>query len=138
MEAMAMVWFAVGCAVGGVMAWLIGSRRSQGAYAAAEARVAVREAEAVGLREGMAAKDRVIEERVREVETLRSEAEAARLEAGRLLERLGAEQRAAEEKIRALVDVETRLKTSFQALAADALDANSKRLMQLARGQMET
>ncbi|MEO6804521.1 MAG: DNA recombination protein RmuC [Edaphobacter sp.] len=135
---MAIVWFLVGCAVGGVMAWLIGSRRSQAAYAAVEARVAVREAEAVGLREGMAAKDRVNEERRREVETLRSGAEAARLEAGRLLERLGAEQRAAEEKIQALVDVETSLKTSFQALAADALDANSKRLMQLARGQMET
>jgi DNA recombination protein RmuC len=137
MEAMTIVWFLVGCAVGGVIAWLIGSSRSQGARAAAEARVMAREAEVAGLREGIGAKDRLMEEKVREVETQRGAAEAARLEAGRLLERLGAVQKAAEEKIRALVDVETSLKTSFQALAADALDANSKRLMALARGELD-
>jgi DNA recombination protein RmuC len=137
MEAMTIVWFVVGCAVGGVIAWLIGSSRFQGARAAAEALVMAREAEVAGLREGVAAKDRVIEEKVREVEAQRVAAEAARLEAGKLLERLGAEQKAAEEKIRALMDVETSLKTSFQALAADALDANSKRLMALARGELD-
>jgi DNA recombination protein RmuC len=137
MEAMTIVWFLVGCAVGGVIAWLIGSSRFQGARAAAEARLTAREAEVAGLREGIVAKDRVIEERVREVEAQRVAAEAARLEAGRLLERLGAEQKAAEEKIRALMDVETSLKTSFQALAADALDANSKRLMALAKGELD-
>src|SRR5260370_28750599 len=137
METMTIVWFVVGCAVGGVIAWLIGSSRFQGARAAAEARVMAREAEVSGLREGIAAKDGVIEEKAREVEALRTSAEAARLEAGRLLERLEAEQKAAEEKIRALMDVETSLKTSFQALAADALDANSKRLMALARGELD-
>ncbi len=134
---MTIVWFLVGCAVGGVIAWLIGSNRFQGARAAAEARVMAREAEIAGLREGIGAKDRLIEEKVREVEAQRGAAEAARLEAGKLLERLGAEQKAAEEKIRALMDVETSLKTSFQALAADALDANSKRLMALARGELD-
>ena len=134
---MTIVWFVVGCVVGGVIAWLIGSSRFQGARAAAEARVMAREVEVAGLREAVAAKDRVIEEGVREVETQRVAAEVARLEAGRLLERLGAEQKAAEEKIRALMDVETSLKTSFQALAADALDANSKRLMALAKGELD-
>ncbi|HTC74195.1 MAG TPA: DNA recombination protein RmuC [Edaphobacter sp.] len=134
---MMIVWFVVGCAVGGVIAWLIGSSRFQGARAAAEARVLAREAEVAGLRDGIVAKDRLIEEKVQEVEAQRVAAEAARLEAGKLLERLGAEQRAAEEKIRALVDVETSLKTSFQALAADALDANSKRLMALAKGELD-
>jgi DNA recombination protein RmuC len=137
MEAMTIVWFLVGCAVGGVIAWLIGSGRSQGLRAAAEARVMAREAEVVGLREGIAAKDHLIEEKAREVETLRAGAEAARVEAGRLMERLEAEQRAAEEKIRALMDVEKSLKTSFQALAVEALDANSKRLMALARGELD-
>jgi DNA recombination protein RmuC len=137
METMTIVWFVVGCAVGGVIAWLIGTSRFQGARAAADARVMAREAEVSGLREGIAAKDRLIEEKAREVEALRTSAEAARLEAGRLLERLGAEQKAAEEKVRALVDVETSLKTSFQALAADALDANSKRLMALAKGELD-
>src|SRR5205823_8883318 len=75
--------------------------------------------------------------KARGVEALRVAGGAARLEAGRLLERLGAEQRAAEEKIRALTDVERSLKTSFQALAADALDANSRRLMALAKGELD-
>ena len=134
---MTVVWFLVGGVVGGVIAWLIANSRSQGARAGAEARVMARETEIAGLRDGMAAKDRVIEEKVREVEVSRMGAEAARLEAGKLLERLEAEQKAAEEKIRALVDVEKSLKTSFQALAADALDANSKRLMQLAKGELD-
>ena len=115
---MTIVWFLLGCAVGGVIAWLIMSSQSQAMRAAAEARVVAREAEVVGLREGIAAKDRLIEEKGREVEALRVAAEAARLDAGRLLERLEAEQRAAEEKIAALMDVEKSLKTSFQALAA--------------------
>jgi DNA recombination protein RmuC len=137
METMTVVWFAVGCVAGGVIAWLMANVRSQGMRAAAEARVMAREAEVAGLREGLAAKDRVIEDKVREMETLRGGAEAARLEAGRLLERLQAEQKAAEDKVQALVDVEKSLKTSFQALAADALDANSKRLMALAKGELD-
>lgn len=134
---MTILWFLVGCAVGGTIAWLIASSRSQGARGAIEARLMARDAEVAGLREGMAAKDRAIEEKAQEAEMLRTGAEAARLEAGRLLERLEAEQKAAAEKIKALVDVETSLKTSFQALAADALDANSKRLMALAKGELD-
>jgi DNA recombination protein RmuC len=137
MEVMTIVWFVVGCVVGGVVAWLIGSSRVQGARAGAVATLAARDAEVAGLRDGLVGKDRAIEEKVREVEALRAAGEAARLEAGKLLERLEAEQKAAEEKIRALVDVETSLKTSFQALAAEALDANSKRLMQLAKGELD-
>jgi DNA recombination protein RmuC len=137
MEAMTIVWFVVGCVAGGVVAWLIGSSRVQGARAASEATLAARDAEVAGLRDGLVGKDRAIEEKAREIETLRMAGEAARLDAGRLLERLEAEQKAADEKIRALVDMETSLKASFQALAADALDANSKRLMQLAKGELD-
>src|SRR5260370_42276984 len=137
MEAMTIVGFVVGCGVGGVIAGRIGGSRFQGARAAAEARVMAREAEVAGLRDGIVAKDRVIDDKVREVEAQRVAAEAARLEAGRLLERLEAEQKAAEEKIRALMDVEASLKTSFEALAVNALDANSKRLMALAKGELD-
>ncbi len=35
------------------------------------------------------------------------------------------------------MDVETSLKTSFEALAASALDANSKRLVALAKGELD-
>src|ERR1700685_4311513 len=138
MEAMTILWFVVGCVAGGVVAWLMGSTRVHRARASSEAQLAARDAEVAGLREGLGVRDRAIEEKVRELDAARTAGEAARLEAGRLMERLEAEQKAGEEKIRALVDVEKSLKTSFQALAADALDANSKRLMQLARGELET
>src|SRR5258708_39038191 len=42
------------------------------------------------------------------------------------------------EKIKALVDVEISLKTSFQALAASALHENSQQLIRLAKGELET
>ena len=134
---MTIVWFLVGCAVGGVIAWLIATGRSQKTSSSVEARVMAREVEVAGLREGADAKDRAIDEKTREIEALRASAEAARLEAGRLLERLQAEQKAAEEKIKAFLDVEKSLKTSFQALAGEALDANSKRLVALAKGELD-
>ena len=52
--------------------------------------------------------------------------------------KMEAEQRSADEKVQALLTVERSLKASFESLAASALDANSKRLMQLARGELET
>jgi DNA recombination protein RmuC len=137
MEAMTMVWFLVGCVVGGVVAWLIGNSRVQGARAASEARLAARDAEVAGLRDGLLAKERVIEEKVRELEAVREAGEKARLEAAKLAAQLDAEQKAAEEKIQALVAVEKSLKDSFEALAVNALDANSRRLMALAKGELD-
>ncbi|HWW24189.1 MAG TPA: DNA recombination protein RmuC [Edaphobacter sp.] len=132
-----MVWFLVGCVVGGVVAWLIGNSRVQGARAASEARLAARDAEVAGLRDGLLAKERVIEEKVRELEAVREAGEKARLEAAKLAAQLDAEQKAAEEKIQALVAVEKSLKDSFEALAVNALDANSRRLMALAKGELD-
>src|SRR5258708_34737609 len=100
MEVMTIIWFLVGCAVGGVIAWLIGSSRFQGARAAAEARVMAREAEVAGLRDVIVAKDRVIGGKVREVEAQRRSAEAARLAAAGLRSQLLAEPMAAAEKIK--------------------------------------
>jgi DNA recombination protein RmuC len=137
MQELMMVWFVVGCIAGAVVGWFIVNSRAQGARAVIDAQLAARDAEAVRLREELLAKDRVIEEKLRELEAARAVSEAARLEAGRLAERLEGEQKAAEEKIRALIDMEKSLKTSFQALAADALDANSKRLMALAKGELD-
>jgi DNA recombination protein RmuC len=138
METLMMLWFAAGCAMGGIAVWLLGSSRIRATSAAAEARLAIKEAEATALRAVLEAKDRSLAEQGRELDAARTAGEAARLEAGRLRERLEAEQEAAKEKIRALTDVEKSLKTSFQALAGEALDANSKRLIQLAKGAMET
>src|SRR5260370_38878055 len=122
MEAMTIVGFVVGCGVGGVIAGRIGGSRFQGARAAAEARVMAREAEVAGLRDGIVAKDRVIDDKVREGEAQRVAAEAARLEAGSLLERLGAEQKAPEETVGGLMAWEGSLTTRFQGLASESVD----------------
>jgi DNA recombination protein RmuC len=45
--------------------------------------------------------------------------------------------KAAEDKIAALMEVERRLKESFKALAADALSANSQQLLALAHGELD-
>jgi len=88
-------------------------------------------------REESLAKQRAIEETGRELESVRASGEQARVEAAGLRARLEAEQKAAAEKIQALVDVEKNLKTSFEALAANALDANSQRLIRLAKGELD-
>ncbi|HMH14822.1 MAG TPA: DNA recombination protein RmuC [Edaphobacter sp.] len=131
------IWFAVGCLVGCVIAWLMGSTRVHRARASSEAQLATRDAEVANLREGLGARDRALEEKARELDAVRVAGEAARLDAGRLKERLDAEQRAAEEKILALKDVEANLKTSFQALAASALHENSQQLIRLAKGELD-
>jgi len=131
------IWFAVGCLVGCVIAWLMGSTRVHRARASSEAQLAARDAEVANLREGLGARDRALEEKARELDAVRVAGEAARLDAGRLKERLDAEQRAAEEKILALKDVEANLKTSFQALAASALHENSQQLIRLAKGELD-
>jgi len=137
MQAMTIVWFVVGCFAGAVVVWLLMNSRMQSVHAVAATHLETRDAEAVRLREELAAKDRVIAETAREVETLRATGEAARLEAGKLQARLDAEKVAADEKIQALIDVEKNLKTSFQALAASALHENSQQLMRLAKGELD-
>jgi DNA recombination protein RmuC len=137
MEVTMAIWFAVGCLVGCVIAWLMGSTRVHRARASSEAQLAARDAEVANLREGLGARDRALEEKARELDAVRVAGEAARLDAGRLKERLDAEQRAAEEKILALKDVEANLKTSFQALAASALHENSQQLIRLAKGELD-
>ena len=100
---MTAIWFAIGCLAGGVVAWLLGSTRVHRAKASSEAQLAARDAEVAGLRESLVVRDRAIEGKIRELDAARMAGEAARLEAGRFAERLEAEQKAAEEKIRALV-----------------------------------
>lgn len=132
-----MVWFFVGCVVGVAVGWLIANSRAQGARGAAVAQIAAKDAEIAGLREALVARDRVIAEKLRELESMRASGEEARLEAAGLRARVEAEKRSADEKIQALEDVETRLKTSFEALAASALDANSQRLIRLTKGELD-
>jgi DNA recombination protein RmuC len=123
------VWFAVGCAAGAVVAWLIANGRAQGT----NAELAVRESELAGLRTLIEEKERSLTAKEDE---LRAEREAGRA-AGEELAGVRAKLEATGEKIQALMDVETSLKDSFKALAASALDANSQQLLQLSQQQLE-
>lgn len=134
---MTVVWLIVGIVVGAVVAWLFANSRAAQFRAVAEAQRAAREAELASLRETLAARDRSLDDRARELAAVRDASEQARVEAASLRAQIEAEQRATEQKIQALKDVETNLKQSFEAMAANALDANSRRLMALARGELD-
>lgn len=132
-----MLWFLVGCSAGSIVSWLVVRSRAQQALAGMEARLAAREGEFAALRESLAARDRALEERMQELTAVREQSGKAREEAASLRAQLEAEQRATEEKIRSLKDVEASLKESFQALATNALTANTKQLIALARGELD-
>jgi len=72
--------------------------------------------------------------REQELQQLRN---AALVEAAGLRAQVAAMEKAAQEKTEAFLAVENSLKTSFEALAGKALDANSERLLLLAKGQLE-
>src|SRR5664280_1580106 len=116
MQIMLVVWFAVGCAAGAVVAWLIANGRAQGA----SAELAARESELAGLRTLIEEKELGLTAKEDE---LRAERERGRA-AGEELAGVRAKLEATGEKIQALMNVEMSLKTSFEALAASALDAN--------------
>lgn len=134
---MTVVGLIVGIVVGAVVAWLLPNSRAAQDRAVAEAQRAAREAELAGLRETLAARDRSLDDRARELAAVRDASEQARVEAASLRAQIEAEQRSTEQKIQALKDVETNLKQSFEAMAANALDANSRRLMALAKGELD-
>jgi DNA recombination protein RmuC len=131
------VWIVIGCVVGAVAAWLVAQGSASQARAVAEAQRLARETELAGLKELLAARERTMGERDGEITVLRKAGEEASVEAAELRAKIDAEQRATEEKIRALKDVEGNLKESFRALAANALHENSQHLMALARGELE-
>jgi len=119
---MLMVWFAVGFLAGAVVAWLIAHGSAQGANA-----------ELAALRKLADEKDRSL---ANKEEELKTEREASKT-AGEELAGMRAKLEATGEKIQALMDVEKRLKDSFPALAASALNANSEHLMQLSKQQLD-
>jgi len=121
-----LVWFAVGVLVGAGVVSLVANARAQGMQAMAEERVR----EFDSLRTELADRGQRILEMAKELE-------GAHLEQAKLGERLGASETAAAEKVEALLNVEKTLKESFAALAANALDANSRGLLQIAQKELE-
>ena len=122
MQIMLMVWFAVVFVAGVLLGWLIENGRMQGVRA-----------EMVALRRLIEEKDHVLESKEKE---LRAEREASKA-ASEELAGVRAKLEATGEKIQALMDLESNLKTSFEALAASALDANSGRFIALAKTELE-
>ncbi len=131
------VWFVVGCAVGAVVEWVLINGRVQGARAVAEAQLTARDAETARLRELIAGNERALAAKDQELTAAREASGTAREEVARLSAKMLAEETATSDKIKALTAVETSLKTSFEALAASALDANSKRLVALTKGELD-
>lgn len=119
---MLVVWFAVGCVAGAVVVWLIANGRAQGTRA-----------EMSALRRLSEEKEESLANKEAELKTEREASKSA----GKELASVRAKLEATGEKIQALMDVEQRLKESFPTLAASALDANSRHLMQLSRQQLE-
>ncbi len=72
--------------------------------------------------------------REQELQQLRN---AALVESAGLRAQVAAIEKAAQEKTAAFLAIESSLKTSFEALAGQALDANSKRLLALAKSELE-
>src|ERR1017187_906639 len=118
-----MIWFAVGCVVGMVGAWLVGNVRAHGMRV-----------ESAGLRNAIEEK----EQRLKATEEELKSERAAGKTAGEALARAQERLEATGEKIQALQDVEKNLKESFEVLAGKALDSNSQRLIFLARKQNQS
>src|SRR5215469_8642447 len=118
METLWIVLIAPACLLAG---WWYEKSRAQAARSLAQADVA-------RLREALAERERTLGLREQDLAEERKNAATAREDAAALRAKL----EAAGEQIQKITDVEQNLKTSFQALAADALDANSRRLMELA------
>lgn len=118
-----------GCVAGGFVGWLLGRGRGAVPMAGLTAQIAAKEAETAELKGSLA-------ERGRELEAEREKRERALQEVAALQATLAAETQAAAKQIAALQDVEQRLKTSFESLAASALDANSRRLLQMSQQEL--
>ncbi len=134
---MTIVWFVVGCFAGGVVVWMIANSRAHGRRAVVEIQLAERDRELERLRAVVASQEQTLKLKEQEIVAERAAHTAVREDVARLNAQILAEQRSTEEKIKALVDMETSLKTSFQALAGEALDANSRRLVALAKGELD-
>ena len=115
----------VGALVGGTIAWLAAHLRT---------RLSIQESEARCVE--LAAK---LQERGQQASRLEERlATLAPVEAERaaLLTQLAVERRATEEKLELVAEAEVRLRTSFQALCADALRHNNEAFLQLATTQL--
>ena len=130
MQLTTIVFSLIACVLGVVVGWLLGNRTNSRALAASAAEIRAKDELFKQFREETAGlRDQLDEER-RFHGSTREELSAARATST-------SERAAAEEKLAALLEIEKRLKESFPSLAASALDANSRQLLQLSRSELE-
>ncbi len=129
MQSTTIVIFLVGSLAGFVLGWLLARSRATGVTAGLTTLLGAKEEEISGLRGGLGSREN-------ELALERSGSLAAREEAAGLRAQILAENRAASERLQALIHAEESWKASFETLAANALDANSKRLLGLAQAEM--
>jgi DNA recombination protein RmuC len=131
MQSVSLIFLLVGCGVGAICGWLLAIQRERARGIGTTAELAAKEQLVQELRANLADRD----------QELRSERQAcgdARTEAAGLSARIAAEQIATADKLQTIMDLEKTLKETFDSLAANALDANAKRLLALNRAEMET
>lgn len=121
-------------AAGLLAGWLIASRKSSSA-----------QAECAGLRAQMAEKDLAFAAKQNDLDVTRKRLEetsqvsnSAQSEAAALRAQLLEKERAHVEKLKELHDAQARLAESFKALASDALHANNRQFLELAKATLET
>jgi len=117
--------FGLGLAVAGLLAWLLGSARTRGIAAAAQAKAAAAEAREAEVRQQLQAvreENRSLAEQAAAAEQARSAAEARAVQ----IEKNIAEQRDLLEQTKA------KLSETFRALAAEALSGSNKDFLMLA------
>lgn len=118
--------FALGIAFG----WLVGSRSSGQVVVASEVELRSKDEQLKQIREEVASLRNQLD--VERHDHANSRALLAGVQA-----KAESERTSAEEKLTALLQVEKNLKDTFQSLAASALDANSRQLLQLSQAELQ-
>lgn len=119
------------------MGWLLASARNARTETLAALRTASLEAEITGLKDTASMRESHLALERERADRERDAAATAREEAAGLRAGSQAETQAKDQQIAALIEVEKRLKESFETLAGSALDANSRRLLQLNQQQLD-
>ena len=130
MQTSGLLFILVGVIAGAVTAWIVAKSLAQSAAAVFQERLSGRERELADLTSRLAQRDDALGQE-------RSACSAAQVEVAGLKAQIARDQLATEDKLNALIAVETSLKQSFDVLAATALDANSQRLLQFNAKELE-
>ena len=134
---MTILYVAIGCVAGLLVGWLAGRASAGRDRNQVESDLAAERASAAARMEEAAKRVHDLEhehgERQRVVDRLQQQIADLREEQGRLVALVDAERRVGEEKLSLLREAETKLRDAFASLSVEALRANSRSFLDLAR-----